>query len=402
MLTATYLINRFPSPVLDGQSPYERLFSTIHQYSHLKFFGCLSFISTPKVHRDKFSPRAIPYIFIGYPFGKKAKKFLDIKNKQIHISRDAVFHEDIFPLVTDSASHVIPLPVIETIVSTSSHTHIDDNRHRPSSPPVVSPPTSSIPPVRRSTRISKVPFYLYQYVHPLKNHCTESVCSCTMTTFCQPQSVHDIPQISVACCSVNYHSSLPPSEPNTYAEAVQYPEWQDVIAKEFSALESNNTWTVVPLPPGKKTIASKWVLKKMHADGTIERHKAHLVMKRFTQREGIDFTKTFSPVVKMTTIRSLVAVVVKKGWNLTQVNVNNAFLHGDLHEDVYMKPPLGLNIPAGFVCKFQKSLYGLRKASGQWHSKLSVALISRGYKSSKNDCCLFYKRKTGIVVFLAV
>ena len=122
---------------------------------------------------------------------------------------------------------------------------------------------------------------------------------------------------------------------------------------ELKALEQNHTWTVMDLPAGKTPIGCRWVYKIKHkADGSIERYKARLVAKGYTQMEGIDYFDTFSLVAKLTTVRVLLSIAAIKGWHLEQLDVNNAFLHGDLNEDVYMSLPPGLS---GFdpskVCK---------------------------------------------------
>jgi hypothetical protein len=137
---------------------------------------------------------------------------------------------------------------------------------------------------------------------------------------------------------------------------------------------------------------------KLHADGTIERHKAILVAKGFTQIEGIDYTDTFSPVVKMTIVRVFMAIVASQNWPLFQFDVNTAFLHGDLNEEVYMKAPPGLPLDRpDLVCKLQRSLYGLKQASRQWNYKLTETLASTGYIQSKADYSLFTK---GILVYV--
>jgi len=180
-------------------------------------------------------------------------------------------------------------------------------------------------------------------------------------------------------------------EPNTYSEAVKHDCWRKAIQCEISALESNQTWETALLPKVKAVIGCKCVFKiKYKADGTIERYKARLVAKGYTQTKGIDYLDTFSPVAKITTIRLLISLASIYNWELKQLDINNAFLHGDLKEDVYMvAPPRLTSIPSGKVCKLKKALYGLKQANREWFAKLSSFLLSMGYTQSMNDHSLF-------------
>lgn len=134
----------------------------------------------------------------------------------------------------------------------------------------------------------------------------------------------------------------------------------------------------------------------------MERFKARLVEKGYNQKWVIDFDETFSPVVKMTTVRCLLAVTAHNGWSLHQLDVNNAFLHGDLQEEVYMLVPEGVPNPLNLVCKLVKSLYGLKQASRQWFAKLVGELCNQGFCQSKNDYSLFIKKGLFKITIAAV
>lgn len=163
------------------------------------------------------------------------------------------------------------------------------------------------------------------------------------------------------------------------------------MKKEMVAFEENKTFSIVDLPPGKKAIGNMWVYKlKYNSDGTLERSKSRLVALGNRQKKGRDFKETFAPVAKMTTVRSLLRVVAGKGWIVHQMDVHNAFLHGDLKEEVYMKLPQGFQASdPNKVCRLHKAVYGLRQAPRCWYSKLTDALKRYGFKTSRTDYSLF-------------
>ncbi|BBN70142.1 RmlC-like cupins superfamily protein [Prunus dulcis] len=195
--------------------------------------------------------------------------------------------------------------------------------------------------------------------------------------------------------SPQHHSSVATIsqdvEPSSYTEAASLSHWTDAMQSELAALEANHTWSLTPVPPGMKPIGCGWVYKiKRHSDGTIERYKARLVAKGYKQLEGIDYHDTFSPTAKMITVRCLLALAAAQDWSLHQLDVNNAFLHGDLHEEIYMSPPPGLQRQGeNLVCRLNKSLYGLKQASRQWFAKFSTAIQTAEYVQSKADYSLF-------------
>ncbi|RVW18846.1 Retrovirus-related Pol polyprotein from transposon RE1 [Vitis vinifera] len=188
-------------------------------------------------------------------------------------------------------------------------------------------------------------------------------------------------------------------------EALQVPEWKKAIFEEMRALEKNHTWEVMGLPKGKTTVGCKWVFTvKYNSNGSLERYKARLVAKGFTQNYGIDYLETFAPVAKLNTMRVLLSIAANLDWPLQQLDVNNAFLNGNLEEEVYMDPPPGFDEHFGSkVCKIKKSLYGLKKSPRAWFERFTQFVKNQGYVQAQSDHTMFIKHSNdGKIAILIV
>jgi len=151
--------------------------------------------------------------------------------------------------------------------------------------------------------------------------------------------------------------------PRSVRSALRDPAWFQAMQEEFDALRRNGTWELIPRPLRAHVITGKWIFKnKFHADGTLERRKARWVVRGFSQRPGLDFDQTFSHVVKTATICTVLHLAAARDWPVHQLDVKNAFLHGDLMEQVYCQQPSGFVDPTmpNAVCLLRKSLYDLK------------------------------------------
>ncbi|RVW92475.1 Retrovirus-related Pol polyprotein from transposon RE1 [Vitis vinifera] len=183
------------------------------------------------------------------------------------------------------------------------------------------------------------------------------------------------------------------SLPKSTHEALSHPGWRQAMVDEMAALHSSGTWDLVVLPSGKSTVGCRWVYAvKVGPDGQVDRLKARLVAKGYTQVYGSDYGDTFSPVAKIASVRLLLSMAAMCSWPLYQLDIKNAFLHGDLAEEVYMEQPPSFVAQgeSGLVCRLRHSLYGLKQSPRAWFSRFSSVVQEFGMLRSTADHSVFY------------
>lgn len=158
------------------------------------------------------------------------------------------------------------------------------------------------------------------------------------------------------------------------------------------------------MPSDRKVIRSKWVFRaKKGADGAMEKFKVHLVTKGFTQVEGVDYNKTFVPVVKFTSLQMLLALAAEMDLEIHQLNVKTAYLNGILDEELYLEPPEGFKpSDTTIIWKLNRSLYGLKQAGRVWYECMHSKFISLGFAVCQSDPCVFIKRENDSLIIVAI
>ncbi|GJX15623.1 ribonuclease H-like domain-containing protein [Tanacetum coccineum] len=370
---------RLPSSVLNGKSPFSLVYGREPNLSHIRSFSCLCFVVVVK-GSDKFSKK-LKNVFNCSDSTEFSKSSKNINNDISTLNFFDNFESETRAKTPSSLNDDEEGPSGR---DGNVHQPVPDFENQTCETEEVSPD------IRRFSRPSKLPAKLNEFVldgkvkyglHRYVNH-----------TLLRGENY---------CFVTNLNKSI---EPSSFEEASKDINWINVMNEELHALYENNTWELCDLPAGRKPIGSKWVYRiKYMSSGEIERFKARLVAKGFGQKEGINYEETFSPVVKMGTVRCVLTLAVEMNWKNFQMDVNNAFLYEDLNEEVYMLPPLGFSKPnENKVCKLKKSLYGLKQAPRKWNHKLTEALRDAGFVQSKNDHSLFVKNVGFVFLYVLV
>ena len=359
--TAVYLRNRCLTKAVMEKTPYQAFTGEKPSVSHLRVFGCVAYAHVPSDERHKLDSKSRRCIFLGYSTEVKGYRLYDQKKSRVFFSRDVIFDESKVGIESEATERQVVSPKVEIECdtdildagnTTESVTDSGDNVSAPSTEQEEGEP----PEPRRSNRTRRQPDYYGVWVNATEEQ---------------------------------------PVEPGTLEEALSSSEkekWEDAMQKELESLENNDVLDLVDLPEGRRVVGSRWVFKrKVGSNGIVERYKARLVARGYSQKFGEDYDETFSPLVRFESIRMIVSLAAHHRLQLHQMDVTTAFLNGELEEEVFMKQPEGF-VKRGQeqkVCKLKRSIYGLRQSPRCWNFALDSQLKKMGFQQTTSDPCLY-------------
>ncbi|KAJ4721450.1 Retrovirus-related Pol polyprotein from transposon TNT 1-94 [Melia azedarach] len=352
--TACYLINRGPHTGINLKTPFEVWSGKPADYSNLRAFGCTVYYH---VNEGKLESRAKKGVFVGYGDGVKGYRIWSPSEKRVILSKNVVFDENSMFNPTVKSIVVSENGSVEKQVEQQVTLDESEPQHKDQHPQLESEPSGSSLPVASQHSLALNRSKRANYGIPPKRYGFEDMVAYAL------QVAEEVDTNS--------------NEPSTYKEAVTCTEstqWLAAMGDEMESLHKNQTWELTKRPRDRKIVTCKWVYKKKEGETSVEgiKYKARVVARGFTQREGVDYNEIFSPVVRHTSIRVLLAIVAHQDLELEQLDVKTAFLHGELEEEIYMTQPDGF----------------------QWYKRFDSYMIEIGYTRSPYDCCVYYSKAT--------
>lgn len=405
---SAYLINRSYTST-HGFTPEEKFFNKKVNISELKLFGSEVMVYVHKANRRKLDEKAVKMIFVGYDDETKGYRCIDKTNRKLTISRDIKFLDA--PLQTSEMSIIESESEEEgasddtedeTAGGESTGTISSESNGTKSSETAPNTSNANDPAEETTSKSRNDQFVTTRRGKAAKNDDQPQLEGSDDENLepeksikpCRKSIIEEKSQsVNPNSLNLNSHFALF-TVPKTVNEAMRgglAESWKKAMTDEINSHSENETWTLTNLPSDRKAIKSGWVFKlKRDENGNIVKFKARLVAKGYSQRYGVDYEETFSPVVRYVSIRYLLALAVEGDWKMTQMDAITAFLQGHLNEEIYMSQPEGFDDGSDKVCKLNRAVYGLKQASRQWNLKLDNALKNYGLKRSNSDPCIYY------------
>lgn len=407
--TAVYLLNRSPTKKVKDATPEEKWTGSKIDLSHLRVFGCRGYVHIPDKIRKKLDEKSKEYIFVGYSETSVGYRLLDPKNHKLKIARDVVFIEDKFDTEKPSQHTVFPstvplpedevedqgIPEPEQSLEDSSEPSADNENGNETLESPSEPATNDGESIQGECILSENEENFRRY--PRRNVSKPKIYD--------DYVMNDEFDHSDSAMSVAISNDLEPSNVSEAMLSSRKSEWKTAIKKELDSFKINNAWELVDKPSNRNIVKNKWVFKvKKDQDGNIATYKARLVAKGFTQKIGVDYSETFSPVIRFSNLRLLLAMTAELDLEAEHLDVETAFLNGEIDQTIYMSQPEGFEEP-GFenkVCLLKKAIYGLKQSSRLWYEKARNVLSNLGFKQSKIEPCIFYKHSSNSIIVIAL
>jgi transposase InsO family protein len=396
--SAIYILNRTGKSSKDGVSPYELWMGKKPRIKHLRIIGSSCYVHIPAERRKKMDKKAVKGFLVGYDGDERYRIYIPNDHKVI-LSRDIQFQERI----NDCISKIkLPMKDIENEDQVEEEDRPDEQKIDTEGKSEINSEDSQK--LRKASRGDEE----YETRSELGDIDEEEETSQQTSgrvlrdrsTLKKPKHLEDYTMI------VEEFVNQVTEDPATFEDALRSEnsaEWKRAMDREITSLKENQTWILTDLPPGAKAIPCKWVFRlKKNPDGSIDKYKGRLVVKGFSQRHGIDYSETFSPVAKMGTIRSILSIAASEKMHLIQFDVSTAFLYGELEETVFMRQPQGYEDGTSKVCQLKRSLYGLKQAPRCWNKRFGDFLQRHGFKASDADPCLYIRERGGQKLILVI
>ncbi|KAI3742955.1 hypothetical protein L1987_60654 [Smallanthus sonchifolius] len=402
---AVYLLNRVPTKGVKRGTPYENWRGRKPTLNHIRVFGCVAHMK--KMNQvTKLGDRSIPMVNLGIEEGSKAYRLYNPITKKIAMGRDIIFEEN-RKWAWEEIDRSQPTTMTDHVTIQLKNIEGPTNVNPANNIGIRSPPSPKTPNASNflfdSTDTSDGQQNSIKSVTSSTGDARTQQSSTDGTFFYHTplRGFRSIQEVYQKTTEMNdeevrglYDQELllADDEPTTFKEAVQYNDWKRAMKAELDSIEKNQTWDLVDLPAGHKTIGLKWVYKlKKDADGKVTKCKARLVAKGYVQRKGIDFDEVFAPVARLETIRLLLAIAAKEGWVMHHLDVKSAFLNGELVEEVYVSQPEGFVVKGKEekVYRLMKALYGLRQAPRAWNARLDKSLKNLGFTRCAHEQAVY-------------